>query len=104
MKKHLSLVLIGILGMATLGCEAPYVLQGTVASYQAGTKTIVIKDEIPPNPEVTLSLEGADIGAEPAPGDTVRVAYLKTDTGTRAIRLMNLSKQKELMTAGSGGH
>ena len=104
MKKLRLILVIGVMLGSALGCESPLVLQGTVVSYQAESKTIVIKDEVPPSPDVTISLEGAEIGADPSPGNLVRVAYLKTDAGIRALRLMNLSKQKELMKDGGRDH
>ena len=85
------------------GCESPSVVQGTVVSYEANTKQVVIKNEIEPNQEMTFFLEGAEIGADPTPGDLVRIAYTQHDGQNKAGRLMNLAKQDELKKGG-GGH
>ena len=59
---------IGIWGLLILwgaACvESPKVVQGAVQSYQAESKILVVKDERPPNPELSLSVQGAEIGPE----------------------------------------
>ncbi len=93
-----------LLAFAVTACsEGPSVVQGTVISYDANAKQIVIKDEIAPNQEMTFSLEGSEIGADPTPGDMVRIAYTMQGGLNKAGRLMNLAKQDELKKGG-GGH
>lgn len=103
MRRLKWIAVAALLAYAVAGCESPQVVQGTVVSYEADTKQVVIKDEIPPNQELMFSLEGAEIGADPAPGDLVRVAYTEQGGQKKAGRLMNLAKQDELKKGG-GGH
>ncbi len=74
----------------------PLVVQGTVRSYDSATKMIVIADEKDPSQELTIALEGADVGAEPKEGDVVRVSYRNQAERHVAIRVMNLTHQEEL--------
>ena len=90
----LGLALLVLLGA---GCkDAPKVLQGTVVRYEAPTQTLVVRDELPPYREFFLSLEKAELGAEPRVGDVVRIAYRETVERRVAIRVMNLTRQMEL--------
>lgn len=75
---------------------APKVLQGTVVSYSDETKTLVVKDEVAPHREITLSAASAEIDATPSPNDLVRVAYRENAGGVVADRVMNLTKQRAL--------
>lgn len=103
--RHLTILLVGAVLVACAACgDAPLVLQGNVVSYDATSQTVVVKDEKPPNPEVAFALAGASIGAEPAPGDQVRLAYWDADGVKRAIRMMNLTRQAELAGKGGGAH
>jgi type IV pilus biogenesis protein CpaD/CtpE len=95
--KVLTRVLMVTVLAAGAGCgERPQVVQGVVLSYDAAANVVVVKDEIPPNPDVLFALAGADIGATPAPGDEVRLAYLVVGSERRALRMMNLTRQAEL--------
>jgi hypothetical protein len=97
--RRLSIVLGGAITAALLtGCvDAPKVVQGTVVSYEKGTSyAVVVKDERPPNAELTLALEGCEIGADPLPGDEIRVAYVEQGGKLRALRVMNLTRQAEV--------
>jgi len=92
-----------LLGLVMISCvESPKVVQGKVQSYQADSKTLVVQDERTPGAEMTISLQGAEIGAEPAPGDLVRIAYRDQSGKPVAIRVMNLTQQKD--SGKSGGH
>jgi hypothetical protein len=108
--RPLRLVLAGAVTVLTLaGCvEAPKVVQGRVVRSEGGaTGTVVVKDEVAPNAEITLSLQGCEIGADPQPGDEVRISYLDKDGGARALRVMNLTRQAEVgrkAQSKSGGH
>ena len=104
MKTLQAFAVIALLALALAACgEPPQVVQGTVVQYQAETQTLVLQDETPGGPALTLSLQGAEIGAEPAVGDLVRVAYRDAAGSLTAVRVMNLTRQKELGQSG-GGH
>jgi hypothetical protein len=95
MSRAVALSLLA-LSLSAGGClDAPKVIQGTVVSFEAG-KTMVVKDERPPQTELTLVIDKAQIGAQPAPGDTVRVAYHAEASGARATRIANISRQAEI--------
>jgi hypothetical protein len=74
----------------------PKVVQGTVVSYDGAAMTMVIRDEADPGRTLELSLEEAEIGAVPVPGDKVRIAYNERDGKLRATRVMNITRQAEL--------
>lgn len=96
MSRTIAAALVLALTLPLAGCvDAPKVVQGTVVSFEAG-KTLVIKDERPPQAELTLTVDKAQIGAAPAPGDTVRVAYYAEGSGGRATRIANISRQAEI--------
>jgi hypothetical protein len=105
--RGLSLIVCGALCAAlSVGCiQAPSVIQGTVVRVDGGgSGSMVVRDERPPNQEVTLSLAGCEIGADPHAGDEVRVAYVERDGGHVALRVMNLTRQAEVgKKASSGG-
>jgi hypothetical protein len=90
--------------VALYGCgDPPRVVQGTVVSYEPGDHRLLLLDEDLPNAEVTLSLAGAEVGADPSPKDLVRVAYHDRQGKLVALRVMNLTRQSELRKS-SGGH
>jgi hypothetical protein len=100
MKARAGYVLFAVL-LWTAACgRAPEVVQGTVSSYDRETNVVVIEEESRGSLEV--SLEGAEIGAEPLPGDVVRIACRARDGRLRATRVMNISRQSE--SAGKVGH
>lgn len=89
--------------LAVAACaEPPQVVQGQVVSYQPETKLLVVKDELPPYAEMVFVLDQAELGAEPAAGDLVRVAFRRQADKLSATRVMDLTRQKEL--SHSGGH
>ncbi len=88
---------LALVAWGAAGCGKPQVLQGTVVDCQAGAKRLVVKDERPPHAETAFSLEGADVGAEPKTGDVVRLAYQVRGDGRVATRVMNLTRQGELL-------
>ncbi len=101
----LVVLALGLLLSACAG--APDVVQGTVVSYDPAEKSLVVRDELPPNPNVVLSLAGAEVGAAPVPGDTVRVAYRDREGRRQATRVMNVTRQEGSGKKGgtsSGGH
>jgi hypothetical protein len=86
---------------------APSVVQGSVVGYDASRKILAVKDELPPQATMEISIAGAEVGADPVAGDTVRVAYRMTGDRAVATRVMNLTRQEELARKGggsSGGH
>jgi hypothetical protein len=92
-----------IVALAAMSCsDPPKVVQGTVVSYEQASKDLSINDDSTPPRALTLSLEGADVGAEPAKGNVVRVAYRERGGKLVASRVMNITKQKELFSG--GGH
>lgn len=91
-------------GILLSGCgEAPRVVQGAVVSYEASSQTLVMKDETRPGVTLRVSLVGAEVGAEAAPGDTVRVAYREIGSRPVAIRVMNVTRQDEVGKRGGTG-
>jgi hypothetical protein len=83
--------------IAAASCgESPKVFQGIVIQYDASSKTLVARDEMPQNNELIFSLRDAEIGSEPAIGDSIRISYRTKDGELAAIRVMNLSHQSEL--------
>ena len=107
MRQTLSVVVVAAGAALAWACgEHPTVVQGTVVSYAAASEVVVVKDERLPNAELTFSLEGSDIGAEPRPGDEVRLAYRQQGDRLRALRVMNLTRQSELRgkSSSSGVH
>jgi len=98
---RLSLCLVFGLCFLVSCVESPKVVQGKVQSYQADSKILVVADEKAPGTELTISLASAEVGAEPAPGDLVRVSFREPAGQAVAIRVMNLTKQKD---SGQSGH
>jgi hypothetical protein len=87
--------------------DAPEVYQGEVVSYDAGAQVVVVKNERPPQEATAFALAGSEIGADPQPGDQVRLAYVREGTGLRAVRVMNLTRQAEFgkkAKSSPGGH
>ncbi len=98
------LCVIPVVAVLAAGCGAPPdVMQGRVVTYAPADNVVVVRDERAPNPDVAFSLEGSDIGAVPAPGDEVRLAYRRRGATFRAIRVMNLTRQAELSGKASPG-
>ncbi len=104
------LAMLPLLALAfpiTACLNAPKVLQGTVASYDPAAQRLVVLTPGPPPGRIEFSVAGAEKGADPLPGDTVRVAYREHQGGQRATRVMNVTRQDEKGkkgAKGSGGH
>ena len=81
---------------------APSVVQGTVVRYDSQGKVVAVRDELPPRATMEISVAGAEIGADPAPGDSVRVAFRIVGDRPVATRVMNLTRQEELARKGGG--
>jgi hypothetical protein len=82
--------------------QAPAVVQGRVQSVDTPGKTLVVAPDATPGARLTISLEGAEIGAEPQVGDIVRIAYRDRGGTLVATRVMNITRQAEI--AGIKGH
>jgi hypothetical protein len=102
MKKQIILPALLLMFLAVACGEAPQVMQGTVTSYDAGAKILVVKDVLTPHPDLTFSLQNAEFGNEPAVGDSVRLAYRNEGGNLVALRVMSLTPQKG--SKKTGGH
>jgi hypothetical protein len=100
--KAIRLILVIVLGASVLSScgVAPKVVQGHVVSYSLESNTLVVKDETAPNQEMTFSTLHAEMGALTEPGDLVRVSYREEGEAAVVLRVMNLTKQKELQRTG----
>ena len=89
---------ISIVALALgLACapSAP-VVQGPVVSVDSDAKVIAVQDEA--NPEgapIVIDISQAEIGSRPEVGDVVRLAYRTTAGKNLALRVMNLTQQKD---------
>jgi hypothetical protein len=106
MKREWASVSMFVVGVClAVSCDpAPKVIQGVVLSHDPVAKTLVMSDETRPGVTIDVSIEGADIGAAPEPGDTIRIACREAAKGVLALRVMNISRQDELGKQGGGGH
>lgn len=101
------LLLAGVSLLVPACGSAPRVVQGTVVRFDAIERIVVVRDELPPQATLEISIASAEVGADPSPGDTVRVAYRVAGSRPVATRVMNLTRQDELARKGggsSGGH
>ena len=83
--------------LMALGCvgSAP-VVQGKVVSADMQAKTISVQDELRPNDAaLVFNLAEAEMGTPPVVGDQVRLVYRTTGGQNMALRVMNLTQQKE---------
>ncbi len=97
MMKSVNAIVAALSVCLLCACGAPpKVVQGSVISLDPAAKIIVVRDECAPNLDITLSFDGAEIGAEPQVNDLLRVSY--TEAGGRLVanRLMNLTKQHDI--------
>jgi len=94
---RILLIAMAFTALCIAACSpAPKVVQGTVVSHDIAGKVLVLRDDLAPATTYELSLQDAEIGADPVPGDTVRVAYLERDTGLAATRVMNITRQEDV--------
>ena len=93
------LVQITIIALVMISCATPpEVVQGKVISCDEAGKIVAIQDQNKPDSTLQFLFEGAEVGASPHPGDTIRVAYRTQNGKLRATRIMNISRQKDLKT------
>ena len=83
--------------LAVVACaQAAPVVQGQVVSVDPGGATMSVQDETKPGGEpLTYDISKAEIGAAPLSGDLVRMAYRVEGGKNVALRVMNLTQQKE---------
>lgn len=97
------ILLFSGVSLLLLGCgPGPSVVQGTVVRYDSPARVLAVRDELPPRATMEISVADAEIGADPVPGDTVRVAFRIVGDRPVATRVMNLTRQKELARKGGG--
>jgi len=96
MKRSSPLAPLLPLLLALGGCTQPKVVQGTVVNHDPKANVLVVRDELPPNRELSFAIDEAEIGATPEPGDVVRIAYQEEGASLRASRVMNVTRQEEL--------
>lgn len=92
----LSIAVVALALAVAAGCHHPQVVQGTVLSLSEDETTLTLQDELAPNEPFEVSIKNAEVGAPPAPGDVVRIAFYVRDEGRVATRVMNLTRQAEL--------
>ncbi len=72
------------------------VVQGKVVSVEMNTKIISVQDELhPTDAALVFNLAQAEMGTPPVVGDQVRLVYRTTGGQNMALRIMNLTQQKE---------
>ena len=89
-----ALLLLAILVPACSGCEGPQVTQGSVVRHDRTNQSLVVKDERT-SEQIEFATWEAEIGADLAEGDLVRVAWREGGGWRAAIRVMNVSRQEE---------
>ncbi|MEW5763615.1 MAG: hypothetical protein ACOYXN_06425 [Acidobacteriota bacterium] len=84
------------------GCVPPApVVQGPVTAVEQEGGVIRVQDEVRPEvPPIPLDIRSAEIGSAPVVGDQVRVVYRAEGEVNRALRVMNLTRQKEVEQSG----
>ncbi|MBI5533791.1 MAG: hypothetical protein HY898_13810 [Deltaproteobacteria bacterium] len=104
MRPTIRLLPVALVLSCACGCgDPPRVIQGNVVSYEPSTKVVVVADEEPPHAQMTMHVEGADIGADPLVKDLVRISYRDRGGKLTALRVMNLTRQADFKKS-SGGH
>ena len=94
--RYLLVVVIGVTLLMVSCATPPEVAQGTVIRCDEANKALTIHDQDNPGKTLEFLFGDAEIGANPHPGDIVRVAYRKQSGPLKAMRIMNLTRQKEL--------
>jgi hypothetical protein len=96
--RNFLVLTIGMTLMMISCVTPPDVVQSTVVSCDENAKIVVIRDQDNPGGTLEFSFDDAEVGANPQPGDTVRIAYRRQNDKLKATRIMNISRQKELNT------
>lgn len=97
-------VFVALLALLVLlaACAPPApVVQGKVTAVEEQGKVILVADELRPDaPPLALDIASAEIGNAPVVGDDVRVVYRTEGGVNRALRVMNLTRQREVEKSG----
>jgi hypothetical protein len=89
-----------LLLLAACAPPAP-VIQGKVTAVEEQGRVILVADELRPEaPPLALDIASAEIGNAPVVGDDVRVVYRTEGGVNRALRVMNLTRQREVDKSG----
>ncbi len=90
------------LALLFIACSAPApVIQGKVLSVSADGGTITLQDDMnPQNQPQAYDIREAEIGAEPAEGDQLRIVYRAEGGANVALRVMNITRQKAREASG----
>ena len=93
---------LAVVALAWTGCSAPLpVVQGKVVGVSQDGSTLTVQDERAPEAQpMEVSVKGAEIGAPPAVGDEIRFVYRSEGGRNVALRVMNLTRQREMETKG----
>lgn len=77
--------------------EVAPVVQGKVVAVEQGGGVLRVLDETAPDrAPLVVDITTAEIGAAPKPGDVVRIVYRAHASSNRALRVMNLSRHREV--------
>jgi hypothetical protein len=89
--------MLALLLACALGCSDPApVVQGQVVSADAASKTIAVQDEKKPGGQpLAFDVSMAEMGVPPVPGDLVRLAYRVVGDKNVALRVMNLTHERD---------
>ena len=106
MKNRIMVYLAGMILIICLAAPAmsAEVAQGKCLKFDAGKKTVTIEEyDIdfakphvygkPTGKESTFNIATAMIGADPNPGDILRIAYSVTGGENIALKVMNVTRQ-----------
>jgi len=96
----IMLALLGLLLIA--GCiPTADVIQGKVTAVEPGGAVIRVQNDLAPDASpVAIDISKAEIGITPAVGDEVRVAYNLRGGICEAVRVMNVTRDKERQRSG----
>ncbi len=94
------MLLLGLL-LAVSCVPMAEVVQGQVTAVERDGAVIRVRNEREPGaPPLVIDISGAEVGATPVPGDEVRVAYRTEDGVNRAVRVMNVTRDRERQKSG----
>ncbi len=92
-----------LLGVLLAGACVPMaeVVQGRVTAVERDGAVILVRNERAPEaPPLAIDISRAEMGATPVPGDEVRVAYRAEGGVNRAVRVMNVTRDRERQKSG----
>ena len=94
--------LLAAAALAWTGCSPPLpVVQGKVVGVSQDGATLTVQDERAPEAQsIEVGIKGAEIGAPPMVGDEVRLVYRSEGGRNVALRVMNLTRQREMEAKG----